>query len=115
MNTANVATKKNFHKTNSFNGRFNTAKAALDAALKPAETITVVHAVLYQDNARVHYLSDFHQKHCKIMLPDLQAHVLSVYYSTEKISDVSVYYYIEENLGAVCKSYLDSGKEIIAL
>lgn len=120
MKTTNVAQKKqfpakNFADAGDYSDRLARAKTALDSGLKSRQNITVEHAVLYQDNARVYYLDGFHQKHCKIMLPDLQAHVLEVYYKKSDVSDVTVYYFIEEKLSTVCKSYLESGKEITAL
>lgn len=95
--------------------RLSDAQAALENALKPRAMVTVVHAVLYQDNVRVHYLlNGFHQKHCKISLQLLTDHVLEAY-GSGKISDITAYYYIEENANSVSQSYLEAGKEIVEL
>lgn len=110
MNT-NVI-KKTHPATNSF--RLAIAKDALVMALKPKEKITVMHAVLYADNARVHYLEGFRQKHAKILLPKLEAFVLDGYSSSD-ISDINIYYFLEEKIKDVCQAYIAAGKEIIAL
>ena len=104
---------KKHSEANSF--RILTAMEVLRNAEKPKVHIQVKNPFLYQDNIRVHYVQNGYQsKSCKIMLEDMTKHVLEAYYSSNP-SDITVYYYIEENLEAVCQSYLEAGKEIIEL
>lgn len=112
MNRTNL--RNNNRNSNIFSFRLSTANEVLERATAPKAKITVMHAVLYSDNARVFYLSDCHQKHAKIMLPKLEAFVLEAYSSNE-ISDVNLYYYLEENIQNICEAYIQAGKEIMPL
>lgn len=117
MMTANL-NKKNPPAIDSFalqptySQRLAKARGVLETAPKRRELVTVQHAALYADHARVyHFENDLRARHCKISYADIAAHVLEVYHS-EKVSDITLFAYIEENLNAVCQSYLEAGKEV---
>lgn len=120
MNTVKVD-KKNQIPASSFaiggnyDERLSIAKSALEKSLKPRAGVTVNHAVWNIEGIRVHYLENgFHLKHCIIPFEKLKEHVLA-FYSSKESSDVTIFYYIEDNLSKVCLSYLESGKEVEAL
>ena len=87
-------------------------RRALEKAAKPKKQVSVLYTELHRDDALVYYVNGAcREQHVQISLKDLEKHVQETYSSSSVMSDVTTYYYIEENLDAVCKTYLESGKE----
>lgn len=96
--------------------RMEKARRALNPQLKERAAVNVMHVSEHPQGYKVHYLENgFHAKHGIIEMAPLRDHVLETYSSSTEVSDISVFYYIDENRNAVCHSFLESGKEIIAL
>ncbi len=113
MNTKLMKNNRN-PETNSF--RLATARTAKELAERPRAQVVVLYAELKYDHVQVDFVTGAcNQRHEKISLQNLEKHVRETYHSSRVMSDVTAYYYIEENLEAVCTSYLEAGKEVEAL
>jgi hypothetical protein len=109
--TSNVANKTRFSKFQ----KHKLGAEILKNSLQPKQPVRIIEAFLYPTYVHAFYLQGDDQIRCKIGLEALETFIRSHFYGLPKSEqmDMNMAIYLEENLKAICASYLEAGKDII--